>query len=77
MHIEKERHTAKEMGIPMPNPTIKPLWTAAGILILMSSLVVMYGGNKPVAFGMMAVGAVMLVGFLYAWLTTPMEDPHH
>ena len=31
MHIETERRTAKELGIPMPNPTIKPLWVAMGI----------------------------------------------
>ena len=60
----------------MPNPTIKPLWVAAGILVLFSSLPVMYAGKTLAAFAMMAVGTVMFVGFLYAWLTTPMEDAH-
>src|SRR5687767_7101370 len=77
MHIESERKTAKELGIPMPNPTIKPLWVAAGILILFSSLPVMYADKNAIAYLMMAVGGTMFVGFLYAWLTTPMEDPHH
>jgi hypothetical protein len=76
MHIETERKTAKEMGIPMPNPTIKPLWVAMGILILFSSLPVMYAKQNLAAYIMMAVGGAMFVGFLYAWLTTPMEDAH-
>lgn len=76
MHIEAERKTAKELGIPMPNPTIKPLWVAMGILILFSSLPVMYAGKMALAFAMMAVGGAMFLGFLYAWLTTPMEDAH-
>jgi hypothetical protein len=36
----------------------------------------MYAGNMVVAYSMMAIGGAMFVGFLYAWLTTPMEDPH-
>jgi hypothetical protein len=76
MHIETERKSAKELGISMPNPTIKPLWVAMGILILFSSLPFMYAGNMVVAYSMMAIGGAMFVGFLYAWLTTPMEDPH-
>jgi cytochrome c oxidase subunit I len=76
MHIERERKTAKELGISMPNPTIKPLWTALGILILFGSLPVYYADKNAIAFLMMAVGGTMFVGFLYAWLTTPMEDAH-
>ena len=77
MHIEAERKSAKELGIPMPNPTIKPLWVAEGILILFSSLPVMYANKDAIAYLMMAVGGTMFVGFLYAWLTTPLEDAHH
>jgi hypothetical protein len=76
MHIETERKTAKELGIPMPNPTIKPLWVAMGILILFSSLPFLYAKQNMMAYLFMAVGGVMFVGFLYAWLTTPMEDAH-
>ena len=36
----------------------------------------MYAGKNTIAFSMMAVGGSMFVGFLYAWLTTPMEDAH-
>jgi cytochrome c oxidase subunit 1 len=77
MHIEKERRTAEELGIPMPTPTIKPLWVAVGILILMSSLPVLYADKHAIAYGLMAIGTVTLVGSLYAWLTTPLEAEHH
>jgi hypothetical protein len=38
---------------------------------------VLYADKFAIAYLMMAVGGTMFVGFLYAWLTTPMEDPHH
>ena len=76
MHIQTERRSAKELGIPMPNPTIKPMWVAMGILISFGSLPFLYAKQYTVSYLMMAVGVVMFVGFLYAWLTTPMEDAH-
>jgi cytochrome c oxidase subunit I len=76
-HIEKERRTAKELGIPMPLPTIKPLIVAAGIIIMFSGLIFLHLQNKPAAFTLMFGGATILVGFLYAWLTSPLEEAHH
>ncbi|HSA57694.1 MAG TPA: hypothetical protein VLE53_18415, partial [Gemmatimonadaceae bacterium] len=76
MHIEKERRTAAELGIPMPTPTIKPLWVAFGILVLMGSLPFLYAGMQTLAFALIAIGAIVFVGSLYAWLTTPLEAHH-
>ncbi len=76
MHLQPEHKSAAELGIPMPNPTIKPLYVALGILILLASLPVLYAGKHAAAFALMAVGTVVFVGFLYAWLTTPLEDAH-
>ncbi|MCC6316374.1 MAG: cytochrome c oxidase subunit I [Gemmatimonadaceae bacterium] len=75
MHIETERRTAKELGIPMPSATIKPLWTALGIVVMFTGLLV-WPHNKSAGYAGMAAGAAMLVGFLYAWLTTPLEEHH-
>jgi hypothetical protein len=36
----------------------------------------MYAKQNLESYIMMAVGGAMFVGFLYAWLTTPMEDAH-
>ncbi len=77
MHIEKERHTAKELGIPMPLPTIKPMIVAAGIIIMFSGLIFVHLENKTMAYTLMFGGAAILVGFLYAWLTSPLEPEHH
>jgi cytochrome c oxidase subunit 1 len=65
MHQETERKTAKELGIPMPFPTIKPLIVAAGIVIMFSGLIF----GKVLLFG----GAIITVVFLYDWLTSPLE----
>jgi cytochrome c oxidase subunit 1 len=76
MHIETERRTAKELGIPMPLPTIKPLIVAAGIVTMFSGLIFMHLENRAVAFTLMFGGAAILVGFLYAWLLSPLEEGH-
>ena len=77
MHIETARRTAKELGIPMPLPTIKPLIVAAGIIIMFSGLLFIHLQNKMMAFTLMFGGAAILVGFLYAWLLSPLEEAHH
>ena len=61
----------------MPLPTIKPLIVAAGIIIMFSGLIFLHLQNKPAAFTLMFGGATILVGFLYAWLTSPLEEAHH
>jgi cytochrome c oxidase subunit I len=77
VHIERDRRTAKELGIPMPTPTIKPLFVAAGIIIMLSGLIFIHKGDKTVAAALIALGALMIIGFLYAWVTSPLEPDHH
>ena len=71
----REHKTAAELGIPMPNPTIKPLWVALGIVVMFSALLVAVTPARRVAF----VDDRDRRGdddrrFLYTWLTTPMES---
>jgi cytochrome c oxidase subunit I len=73
MHIETETHTAKALGIPMPSATIKPL--ALGIVIMFTGLLIM-PHQKTVGFAGIFGGAAMMIGFLYAWLTSPLEEHH-
>jgi len=77
VHIERDRRTAKELGIPMPTPTIKPLFVAAGIIVMLSGLIFIHKDDKTVAAALIALGATMIVGFLYAWVTSPLEPEHH
>jgi cytochrome c oxidase subunit 1 len=76
MHIETERRTAKELGIPMPTPTLNPFWTALGIVIMLSGLLFLPSGRKAAGFSFIGLGALVLVAYLYNWLTTPLEEEH-
>ncbi len=69
------QRSAKELGIPMPNPSILPLITAAGIMFMFSGML-FTDTNMTLAIGMMVAGAVWWVGSLYSWLLTPLEDAH-
>jgi cytochrome c oxidase subunit I len=74
--IERERFTARELGIPMPSSTAKPAATALGIVLMATGM--LFKDKMQAAYWVMLLGgAAVTVGFLYAWLTTPLEDDHH
>jgi cytochrome c oxidase subunit I len=77
---ENEKHfvqkSSKELGIPMPSPSILPFWTALGIIIMFCGLLFVHT-NMPLAIAIMIGGAAMWIGFLYAWLMTPLEGEAH
>ncbi len=75
-HIETETYTAAQLGIPMPSSTIKPLITAAAIIIMFSGMFFLHLESKATALILIIGGASLLTGMLYAWLLTPLEDPH-
>ena len=75
LHEEKRSLTARELGIPMPSPTAKPMFTALGLLIIAVGMLfkdLKQGLFYPVVLG----GVALLVFGLYAWLTTPLEEEH-
>jgi cytochrome c oxidase subunit 1 len=67
--------TAAELGIPMPNPSIMPLVTAVGVVVMFCGLLFMEKSTWT-AVAIMAAGALWWVAALYNWLTTPLEDAH-
>ncbi len=76
-HIEHSTgKTALELGIPMPNPTIKPLICALGMLVMFSGLLFIHKDRMPLALATIIGGALLMVVSLYAWVLTPLEDPH-
>ena len=76
-HIEHATgKSAKDLGIPMPNPTIKPLVCALGMTIMFSGLLFIHKNNLPLALTVMIGGASLMVMALYAWVLTPLEDHH-
>jgi cytochrome c oxidase subunit 1 len=73
MHEETEYKTAKELGIPMPFPTIKPLFAALFMVLMVGALVLVHAISMPVAVGVMIVSAALFIGTVYGWLTSPLE----
>ena len=73
MHEETERHTAKELGIPMPLPTAKPLFVAAMMVVMFSGLLFLRNDMFAVAMTITIGGAAAMAAGLYLWLTSPLE----
>ena len=73
MHEETEYKTAAQLGIPMPFNTVKPAIAALALIIMFSGLMFMHLGHFGVAMSITISGAVLFVGTLYAWLTSPLE----
>jgi hypothetical protein len=68
--------TAEELGIPIPYPTIKPLFVALFMTLMFASLLFMSQDMVRVAVTSIIVCAALMTAFLYGWLTSPLE-PHH
>jgi cytochrome c oxidase subunit 1 len=68
--------TAKDLGIPMPNPTIKPLICALGMTIMFTGLLFIHKDKMPLALTTILTGALIMTLALYAWVLTPLEDAH-
>jgi cytochrome c oxidase subunit 1 len=73
VHEETERRTAKELGIPMPFPTAKPLFAAFSLILMFSGLLFLRNDMFAVFMTVTLTGAAMFVGGLYSWLTSPLE----
>jgi cytochrome c oxidase subunit I len=74
--VEPEAHSAKELGIPLPTSTINPLMMALSMVIMFSGLLFIHLDKKPLAFTIIIGGAIAMVGFMYNWLLTPLEEHH-
>jgi cytochrome c oxidase subunit 1 len=74
---EKGQHipTSQELGIVMPNPSIWPLVTAFGLIVMFGGLLFM-DASVPTAVAVMLAGTALWIGSLYTWLLTPLEDHH-
>ena len=68
--------TARELGIPMPNPSIKPLFVALFMTLMFASLIPIHLNKTQLAIVLTAAFAIAMTGMLYSWLLTPLEDEH-
>jgi len=68
--------TAHELGIPMPNPSIKPFFTALFMTLMFASLIAIHKDKLQLAVALVIVFSAALTASLYGWLLTPLEDEH-
>ena len=61
----------------MPYPTIKPLFVALFLTLMFASLILIHEQKLQLAIVSVIVCAIAMIGFLYAWLTAPLEPEHH
>lgn len=73
MREETQRHTAKELGIPMPLPTAKPLFVALAMVVMFCGLLFLRNDMFAVAMAVTIGGAASMTVGLYLWLTSPLE----
>jgi cytochrome c oxidase subunit 1 len=68
--------TAEELGIPIPYPTIKPLFVALFMTLMFASLIFIHEGKLHVGVTAIILFAAAMTASLYAWLTSPLEPKH-
>jgi hypothetical protein len=68
--------TARQLGIPMPNPTIRPLFVALFMTLMFASLLLIHEGKMMAAVVAIVGFAGAMTAMLYSWLLTPLEDHH-
>ena len=73
---EGPMRSAKELGIPMPDPTIKPLFVALWMTFMLASMLLIHLGKTPLAIAGVITFALLMILTLYSWLLTPLEDAH-
>jgi cytochrome c oxidase subunit I len=76
-HFDDERpKTAKELGIPMPNPSIKPLFVALFMVLMFASMLLIHMNKARLGIAGIITFAILMTLALYSWLLTPLEDAH-
>jgi cytochrome c oxidase subunit I len=69
--------TAEELGIPIPYPTIKPLFMALFMTLMFASLLLIHKDKLTASITLVIIFAASMTSMLYAWLTSPLEPEHH
>jgi cytochrome c oxidase subunit I len=69
--------TAEQLGIPMPYPTIKPLFVALFLNLMFASMLLIHKDKTQLAIVGIVACAGAMTAFLYSWLLSPLEPEHH
>jgi cytochrome c oxidase subunit 1 len=76
VHEETQRRTARELGIPMPYPTIKPFIAALTMCFMICGFLVYKNVSHMAGAITLGVGAIAFAASMYAWLFSPLEPEH-
>ena len=68
--------SAKQLGIPMPNPSAMPIVVAFFMVLMFTSMIFLHTGQPRLAIGGMIFFALAMTAALLNWLLTPLEDHH-
>jgi cytochrome c oxidase subunit 1 len=69
--------SAEELGIPIPYPTIKPLFVALFMTLMFACLLFIHEDKLQIGVTGIILCATTMTAFLYSWLTAPLEPAHH
>jgi cytochrome c oxidase subunit 1 len=77
VHDDTPPKSARQLGIPMPNPSIKPLFVALFMTLMFASMLFLHTANmKALGVPLIITFAILMTLTLYWWLLTPLEDAH-
>jgi cytochrome c oxidase subunit I len=76
MHEETQSRTARELGIPMPIPTIKPFVAAFVMSVMIFGFMVYRNVSHTAGWVTLSVGAIAFAAVMYSWLFSPLEPEH-
>jgi heme/copper-type cytochrome/quinol oxidase subunit 1 len=76
MHEETETKTARQLGIPMPTPTIKPFIAAFVMSVMLSGFLVYRNWSTTAGMALLGLGAIAFAAVMYSWLFSPLEPEH-
>ncbi|HUF25766.1 MAG TPA: cbb3-type cytochrome c oxidase subunit I, partial [Gemmatimonadaceae bacterium] len=75
-HIERGYATARELGIPMPSPSMMPLLVATGLTTMFTGMLFLHVDRFGLGLAVILTGAGVMIASLYNWLLTPLEPEH-
>jgi cytochrome c oxidase subunit I len=68
--------SARELGIPMPNPSWMPIFVAFFMVLMFGGMIFMHLEKMGIAYTLMLGSGMAMVLSLYNWILTPLEDAH-
>jgi cytochrome c oxidase subunit 1 len=76
MHEETQTRTARELGIPMPYPTLKPFIAAVAMSVMICGFMVYKNVSHTAGWAVLITAGIAFAASMYSWLLSPLEPEH-